>query len=117
MFKVELKAVASTLNTDELQQYFLSDGTSNFFSPMTYTLQESDVNLKFALAKCVSDKLDIDSSQLHSSFCGLNKIENCIEIIFYIKLSTDFNPPEKYYLIPKSIARESEYVRKVEVFI
>jgi hypothetical protein len=117
MFKVELKAVISTLNTDEVQQYFLSDGTSNFLSPITYTLQESDVNLKFALAQYVSGKLDMDSNQLHSSFCGLNKTGVCIEIIFYIKLSPDFNPPEKYYLIPKSIARESEYVRKVEVFI
>jgi hypothetical protein len=117
MFKVELKAVVSTLNSDEVSQYYISDGTSNFFSPISYTLQESDVNLKLALAQCVADKFSVDFFKLRPSFCGLNKIGNCLEIIFYIKMPPNFSPPEKYYLLHKAIARESEYVRKVEVFL
>ena len=55
MFKVELKAVVSTLDIESMQQYFISDGTSNFFTPISYTLQESDANIKLALAQCVSE--------------------------------------------------------------
>ena len=117
MFNVELKAVVSTLNLEGMKQEFVSDSTSNFFTPITYTLQESDVNLKLALAHCVAGKLDVPFNELRPSFCGMNKLGNTLEIIFYIKMPPDFIPPEKYYLIPKGIARESEYVRKVEVFI
>ena len=117
MFNVELKAVISTLNLTGMKQEFISDGTSNFFTPISYTLQESDVNLKLALAQSVSEKLGVEFTELRPSFCGMNKLGSTLEIIFYIKMSPDFNPPEKYHLIPKEIARESEYVRKVEVFI
>lgn len=117
MFKVELKAVVSTLDIESMQQYFISEGTSNFFTPISYTLQESDANIKLALAQYVSEKLDVEFQALRPSFCGINKLGNCLEIIFYMKMSPDFNPPEKYNLVPKTIARESEYVRKVEVFI
>lgn len=117
MFKVSLKCVASTFDTQNYKQFWVSDGTKSFYSPLNYALQSNDGNLKLAAAKFLGQKLGLEWQTLKPSFCGIAKVEDEIEIIFYTKLPPDFNPPEKYELITGLVAKESEYVRKVEVFI
>lgn len=117
MFNVDLICVVSTLDTEELKNYFVSDGTETFYSPFVYQLKLDDNNMKLSLVKYMGEIFDLEWSHLKPSFCGLNKREDTIEVIFYLKLPPDHETGETQYKIKSQIARESEYVRKTDVYV
>jgi len=117
MFDVVLQAVCGIHKTEDNQTYYLSM-SKDFYCPMSCKLNASDDIVKLAMAKHVSNELNIDWKIVNPKFCGMQKVgHDILQIIYYVRLPVDFNQPDNTTLMHKNLAAGAECVRKVQAYV